>query len=190
MLVPGLSFGLAGGWEMAFGAAAGWFGWQALASRRSRTPAGHRPAQHVQHLLACLAMLYMLLAAGPAASGAAAGHPGTGVAVGLGSGTTTHLPTLALLLALALLGSVINTADRLTALPLTVAGAAARPAPPLDAGAATAAVPPGHAQPGAPARPGPAAAARTPALSPRLAACCDIAMGVTMGYLLVLMISS
>jgi len=179
MLVPGLRFGPAAGWEVVFGAAAGWFGWQAAASRRSRSPAGHRPAQHVQHLLVCLAMLYMLLA------------------VGSGPGATTHLPTLALLLALALIGSVIHTADRLTVLPLVAGGAAARPARPAPAVmAATVTAPPGPARPGPPAgggagATGPAVApARTPALSPRLAACCDIAMGVTMGYLLVLMISS
>jgi Domain of unknown function (DUF5134) len=179
MLVPGLRFGPAGGWEMVFGAAAGWFGWRAW---RGRGPAGHGPAQHVQHLLASLAMLYMLLAVGPAPSGAAA----------TAMGGSTHLRTLALVLALALLGCVINSADRLTALPLAAGTAAARTAPPASAATVTAPPgPAGPARPGTPASPADAAAtARTPALSPRLAACCDIAMGVTMGYLLVLMISS
>jgi hypothetical protein len=133
-------------------------------------------------------MLYMLLAAGPATSGAATGPAGNAIAMG----TTTHLRTLALLLALALLGCVIHTADRLTALPLAAGGAAARPAPATMAAAVTA--PAGPSQPGTPASGGAeataAATARTHALSPRLAACCDIAMGVTMGYLLVLMVSS
>jgi hypothetical protein len=187
MLVPGLRFGPAGGWEIVFAAAAGWFGWRAW---RGRGPAGHRPAQHVQHLLASLAMLYMLLAVGPAAR----------VAAGTGMGGSTQLRTLALVLALALLGCVINSADRLTALPLAAGTAAARTAlpaltavPPARTAAPAAAAPPGPAgpaRPGAPAGPAPAATARTPALSPRLAACCDIAMGVTMGYLLVLMISA
>jgi hypothetical protein len=181
MLVPGLRFGPAAGWEIVFGAAAGWFGWRAWPGRG---PAGHRPAQHVQHLLASLAMLYMLVAAGPAASGAA----------GTAMGHSTHLRTLALLLAIALLGYVINTADRLTALPLAAGAAAARAAPPAMAAAVTAPAAPapaGAARPEATASEAEAATTvRTPALSPRLAACCDIAMGVTMGYLLVLMISA
>jgi hypothetical protein len=196
MLVPGLRFGPAGGWEIVFGAAAGWFGWRAWRGRgpAGHRPAQHRPAQHVQHLLASLAMLYMLLAVGPAASRAA----------GTEMGGSTHLRTLALVLALALLGCVINSADRLTALPLAAGTAPARTAPPAltaappartapPASAATVTAPPapaGPARPGAPASPAEApVTARTPALSPRLAACCDIAMGVTMGYLLVLMVS-
>jgi Domain of unknown function (DUF5134) len=179
MLSPGLRFGPAAGWEIVFGAAAGWFGWRAW---NGRGLAGHRPAQHVQHLLASLAMLYMLLAVGPAASGTA----------GTGMGGSAHLRTLALLLALALMGSVINTADRLTALPLAAGTGPPRPAPPAPpALAAAETARPGPAGPspaGAPASE--AEAARTPALSPRLAACCDIAMGVAMGYLLVLMISA
>jgi hypothetical protein len=186
MLVPGLRFGPAAGWEIVFVAAAGWFGWRAWPGRG---PAGHRPAQHGQHLLASLAMLYMLVAAVPAASGATA----------TGTGSSTHLRTLALALALALLGCVINTADRLTALPLASGAAGARAAPPAvaAAGTAPAAPPPAGAAPAGAARrqataseAEAAATARTPALSPRLAACCDIAMGVTMGYLLVLMISA
>lgn len=185
MLSPALRFGPVGGWDIVFGAAAGWFGWRAW---RGRGLAGHRPAQHVQHLLASLAMLYMLLAAGPAVSSAA----------GATTGGSTHLRTLALLLALALLGCVINSADRLTALPPVAGIAAARPGPPVMAAAVTTPAGPVLAGPvlAAAARPeAPAgevkapASARTLALSPRLAACCDIAMGVTMGYLLVLMIS-
>jgi hypothetical protein len=170
MLVPGLRVGPAAAGEIVFGAAAGWFGWRAWPGRGA---AGHRPAQHGQHLLASLAMLYMLLAAGRATSGAA----------GTAMGSSTHLRTLALALALALLGCVIKTADRLSALPLAAGIPAARAARPAMAAAVTTPAPADGAQAAA-------APARTPALSPRLAACCDIAMGVTMGYLLVLMISA
>ena len=69
------------------------------------------------------------------------------------------LPVLAILCAVGLLASVVLATDRLTVLTPVPAGAQA---------------PRGSA--GAP-------------MSLRLAACCDIAVGVTMGYLLILMIA-
>jgi hypothetical protein len=75
------------------------------------------------------------------------------------SGSGSRFSVLALLLALFMFGYVVRVADRLP-----------RRAP------ATAAAAPGFAAPG------------SAALAPRCAALCKIAMGLTMGYMLVLML--
>jgi hypothetical protein len=76
-----------------------------------------------------------------------------------------------------MLGYVIWTADRLTALPRVAALAAwiTAPSPGSSSGA------------GLPASFAEGEASR-PQMSPRLAACCEIAMGVTMGYMLIQML--
>jgi len=162
----------------------------AIREFRGRPTAGGRPGHHLQHVLACGAMLYMYLAAATVAKAAAGGSAMGGMAAG-----AAHLRTLALVLAFALIGSVVWTADRLSSL-APVAGLAARSVPvPVLAGAGpgggtsilAAGGEGGHGTPGddgqAPAGPG-----RRVPLSPRLAACCEIAMGVTMGYMLILML--
>ena len=138
-------------------------------------------------------MLYML--------GCAAGAPGTAMAgpamAGMpGSpGAAAGLPSLTLGLALALFAGVIWAADRL----LTSPAPAAVPWPAsrqVRAGPAAAAVSrcPASGQARTPAavaggggRPGPGRAAGPP-MSPRLAACCEIVMGVAMSYMLITML--
>jgi hypothetical protein len=209
MLVPRLNPLRYGSWEVVFAAAMGWFGGQIIAAYRGRPahaqlwPDGHRPADarsshwhrashHAPHLLACGAMLYMYLVAGVHRTGtwppamSASGPPAS----------ITHSPGLALPLAVALLSYVIWTTDRLTALPpvAALAGAPRTGTPPSAAGltgrglngadlgltddavSREADGPPGRARPPDRAR---------PPMSPRLAACCEIAMGVTMGYMLI-----
>ena len=135
-------------------------------------------------------MLYMLLAAATVAKAAAGGSAMSGMA-----GGAAHFRTLALVLAFALFGYVVWTADRLSSL-APVAALAARSAPvPVLAGAGpgggasivAAGGGGGHGMPGDDG-PAPAGQARQAPLSPRLAACCEIAMGVTMGYMLILML--
>ena len=112
------------------------------------------------------------------------------------SASTIHSPGLALPLAVALLGYVIWTTDRLTALP-AVAKLASAPSSgaPSSSAARTSAGLTGTGLTGtgltrtgltgrADRRPGPG----HPPMSPRLAACCEIAMGVTMGYMLIQLI--
>ena len=132
----------------------------------------------------CGAMVYMLLAAGAVAAVASGAHPG--MAVG-GPPAAGRFPLLALVLAVFMVGYVMWQADRLPALARAATGrpgasvpwpaslSAPQPAPdwPLR---------PGPATPGRPASPAPRV------LSPRLAACCQIAMAVTMGYMLILML--
>ena len=146
VLVPRLSLVGGSGWAVVFGAAAAWFGWRTVRGYRR----GQRPAHHLPHLLASVAMLYMVLEL-PAAASAAAGP---GMSVGAGPG----FPALALVLALVLIGYAIWTTDRLTSLaPVAATGTQMR----------TVAGPP---------------------MSPRLGACCDIVMGLTMGYMLIVML--
>jgi hypothetical protein len=79
-----------------------------------------------------------------------------------GAGPGTGVPALALVLALGLIGGVIRTTDRLTSLaPVAAAGTRVG----TETGPHT-----------------------LPPMSQRLAACCDIVMGLTMGYMLILML--
>jgi hypothetical protein len=199
MLVPRLRVFWAGGWEVIFGLATVWFAWLALREYRHRAALGQFRPHHFQHVLGCGAMVYMFAAVTKAAPGAAMS--------GMGSGAG-RFPTLALVLALALFGYVIWTADRLPGIAPVSALAALAPAGPAlstaaPAGAALSALA-SPASPTTPTSPAPAgsldggcggsaggASARRfsgPPLSPRLAACCEIAMGVTMGYALILML--
>jgi hypothetical protein len=211
MLVPGLRVLPNGVWAVVFTGWAAWFGGRMLlnwAVSRDGLVAGARPGawQHGQHLLASLAMLYMLLAmrTAPASPAGAAGPMGVS---GSGAG---RFPTLALLLTLGLLAYAIWTTDRLGSM-ATVAALAGDGRPGSEqimgeppgirtagpAGTAAGLSGDGQARDG---RTGLREARVSEAgdgagwggfgvpLSPRLSACCEIAMGVTMGYLLVLML--
>jgi hypothetical protein len=163
-----------GAWALLFGVAAVWFGWQVW--RRAG-------AHHVPHLVMCGAMVYMLLAA-------TAMRPH---AMAMGGGGA-RFPVLALALALAMIACVVWQAERLsthvapgaTAVHVAAGPTAAHVAP----GPTAAHVAPGataaHVAPGATAAH--VAPGATVALSPRLAACCQIAMSLTMGYMLIMMI--
>jgi hypothetical protein len=136
-----------------------WFGWRAVRAYGDRQSGPRAVAHHGQHVLASGAMLYMFLAL-PAAG---AGGVASGAAM---AAAGARIPTFALLLAVGLLGYVIWTTDRLTSLaPATVTAAVGGPGP-VSAG------------PASPA----------PAMSLRLAAGCEIVMGVAMGYMLITML--
>jgi len=196
MLLPRLSPVPATAWEAVFGAAAVWFACQAVRSRlRQHTTASRWQCSHpVPHLVESAAMVYMLAVlpgSWPGWSDQGMAMPGMG---GVRAGVAGSLSALAVILALFMIGYVLWTADQLTAL----ARATARPASGAVQGQAgtpdTAAVPIGatgmqHA-PGAAGAVLPRLIHRPggPALAPRLAACYKIAMGLTMGYMLVLML--
>jgi hypothetical protein len=193
MLVPRLNPFWDSGWEVIFGASVAWFGWQTVRGYRNQVAAGPRwVAHHLQHVVACGAMVYMFLAVAPAK----AGSSGSVMAMG-GSGSATAFPTLALVLTLALVGYVIWNADRFTSLaPVAALRAMTVPvgavvAPALSA--STAAEPSAGgdatqvAQSSTYPDAAPSAQARPP-ISPRLAAGCEIVMGLTMGYMLITML--
>jgi hypothetical protein len=191
MLVAGLRFAPAGLWEAVFAAAAGWFGWRTVRVRRGAPLSQWRCPQPVPHLVECGAMLYMYLAVpvvAVAAKGAAGGTGGM-------SATGSRFSVLALVLALFMFGYVACVGDRLTARPPTLAIAVPAVAVPVvpvasgprESGTLMTATAPESA---AAASSGGCAGARQgrPYLAPRCAAMCKIAMGITMGYVLILML--
>jgi Domain of unknown function (DUF5134) len=195
MLVPRLSPLPGGVWEGVFGVAAAWFAGRAAWARRGSIVGGWRCHHPVPHLVECGAMLYMFLAV----PGPRPGHPGTGMAMpamSASSGTARSLPALALVLALFMLGYVVWAADRLTSMTRADAATTARSTAGDRAGVL---VTSGAARVGSQEARGPrgtpgAAATRQdhpggePVLAPRLAESYKIAMGVAMGYMLILML--
>ncbi|HEX9537447.1 MAG TPA: DUF5134 domain-containing protein [Streptosporangiaceae bacterium] len=157
MLVPRLSPLPGSVWEVVFGSAAVWFGWQAIRTRNGSAPGGWRCPHPVPHLVECIAMLYMLLALpGSRPAGAGAGTPMPGM--GGSPGAAGAFPALAVVLALFMVGYVVWTTDQLASM----------------ARARTAVTAAWHQHAGA-----------SLMLAPRLAACYKIAMGITMGYMLI-----
>jgi hypothetical protein len=139
-------------------------------------------------------MVYMILPVGswPSGRGPRMTMPG------MSQGTTVGNPALTLLLALFMLGYVLWAIDRLAVPSRAPAVATPRPAAATPHAAAATRWPVAAltvpAATGILARPapGPTADPRRPprrtALAPRLAACYKIAMAITMGYMLILML--
>ncbi len=196
MLAPRLSPLPASAWEPVFGIAAAWFACQAIRTRRGAARAGWRCPHPLPHLVECVAMLYMLVAVpGSRPGGQAAGMPMAGMAGS--AGIAGDFPALAVVLALFMVGYVVWAADQLTS--FARAGTTATPrstsrdpaGAPGTSGTLSSARTPDTAQ--APGTPGTAGTPRLdlagrPVLAPRLATCAKIAMGITMGYMLVLML--
>jgi Domain of unknown function (DUF5134) len=182
MLVPWLHLAPDSVWAAVFGVGAAWFGWHALRSRGPVRPGVSRCRYPVPHLVECAAMIYMLLPVqqhGPGGPGMA--MPGMSAAAGSQQG----FPALAVILALFMLGYVVWTTDRLTsraAQPNTVTtgmGSTGEQKVPVTTAVGTSI---------SAAISVPDDRAGKPALAPRLAACTKIAMGLTMGCMLILMI--
>jgi uncharacterized protein DUF5134 len=190
MLLPGLSPLPGTVWEAVFGAAAAWFAYRAVRSRLRQDAAASRwrCSHPVPHLVESAAMVYMpgvLPDSWP-------GWPGRAMTMaGVGGGRPAaggSLLALAVILALFMIGYVLWTADQLTAPRRATAVAASGAARgqcriPVTASAegtrdaAADAAPPGRGH-----------RAGGPVLAPRLAACYKIAMGISMGYMLILML--
>ena len=159
MLVPQLSPLPGSAWEAVFAGAAAWFGWQAARVRHGRAAGSWQCPYPVPHLVECGAMLYMLLAL----PGFQPRGPGTGMpmpGMSASAGAAGSFPALAVVLALFMIGYVVWTADQLSSMATAKAG--------ITAGR-------GHL-------------AARPMLAPRLAACHKIAMGIAMGYMLIVML--
>jgi hypothetical protein len=202
MLEAGLRFGPAGIWEAVFAGAGAWFAWQVVRVRRGAPLTAWRCPQPLPHLVECGAMLYMFLAlpAAVAVRSAAGGMGGMSAPA-----TESRFSPLALVLALFMFGWVVSVGDRLTLrAPALAARVVAVPVPasavrvasaapavgPQDSGPLMTAVGPEHA--GTVMEPPQAGCGGTspgrPFLAPRCAAMCKIAMGITMGYMLILML--
>ena len=188
MLVPSLSLLPAMTWMVVFGAGTAWFGACALRSR-NQSRFSWQCRYPVPHLIECIAMLYMLLAVRGAQQETGMAMPGMSTS----PGAPTVFPALALVLALFMLGYVMWTTDQLASLARASARAPGLARPPQPR--ALAAVPAGGRTDGTAGRRDPAGSldqdpppARQVLLAPRLAACGKIAMGIAMGYMLILML--
>ncbi len=176
-------------WEAVFTGAAGWFAWQAIRTRGGHPPGRWQSHHPVPHLIESAAMLYMLHVV-PSSSLADQSPAGTTMPGMSGSpGAAGEFPALAVVLALFMVSYVVWAADQLTSLvrartaqnaaapPRTFATVAASGTRDYEAAAGTRGAAATWHQPGA-----------IPMLAPRLAACYKITMGITMGYMLILML--
>src|SRR5438034_1473825 len=154
-------------WEVVFAAAAVWFGYRMLQRRRGAQPSPWRSSHPLPHLVECAAMVFMFLILPSAAAGAATSMSMTMTA------TESRFSFLTLPLALYLFGYVVWLGDRVTLHAPTLALAGA----PASAGSG-----PGYGN----GSPSPESARAY--LAPRCAAICKITMGITMGYMLILML--
>jgi Domain of unknown function (DUF5134) len=173
MLAPGLSFAPRPLWQAVFAAAGAWFGWQFFRTRRGRAAGPWRCPHPLPHLIECAAMVFMFALPAAAATTATATAPvgmgGMGTAL---TGAAARFSPLTLLLAVFMVGYVMWLGNNLSALaPATASGTTTT--------VTTGTVTTGTVTTGT---------ARTGYLAPRCAACCKIAMGVTMGYLLIMML--
>jgi hypothetical protein len=159
MLVSGLRTLPSAMWEVVFAAGAAWFGYRMLQARRGARPSPWRSSHPLPHLVECAAMVFMFLILPAAAAGTARG----GMTM---TAAESRFSFLTLPLAVFLFGYVVWLGDRV-----------ALHAPALAAG---------DTRP--PIGSGPGLAAPRSYLAPRCAAICKITMGITMGYMLILML--
>jgi Domain of unknown function (DUF5134) len=190
MLVPRFNVIPGSAWVAVFGIGAAWFGWHALRATGLGISGGSPCRFPVPHLIECVAMLYMLLAVnGPRAVRGGTSMPMAGMSASAGP---AGFPAVAAVLALFMLGYIVWTTDRLTALARAKATVADRGADrdrllPLPAAALAAT--PAHTAGGTvdtPAAVGDSAG--RPLLAPKLAAAGKLVMGIAMGYMLILML--
>jgi Domain of unknown function (DUF5134) len=190
MLLPGLSPVPGTVWEAVFGAAAAWFAYRAVRSRLRQDAAASRwrSSHPVPHLVESAAMLYML-AALPGSWPGWPGQPMTMAGMAGGRPAAGGSPlALAVILALFIIGYVLWTADQLTAPRRATAVTAPGAAPGQRSTPVTASAEGTRDAAADAAPPGQGHRAGGPALAPRLAACYKIAMGISMGYMLILML--
>jgi uncharacterized protein DUF5134 len=173
MLVSGLRTLPSAIWEVVFAVAAVWFGYRMVQGRRGAPSSPWRSSHPLPHLVECAAMVFMFLIL-PAAAGAAT----SGMSMTM-TATESRFSFLTLPLAVYLFGYVVWLGDRVTL---------HAPAPALAPATASAVA---NAGPG----PGPGYGSGSPSaeparpyLAPRCAAICKITMGITMGYMLILML--
>jgi Domain of unknown function (DUF5134) len=213
MLVTGLRTLPNVGWELVFAVMTAWFAWCLGRESRGRGAGALVRGHHAPHLVHSAAMLYMFAALTGPASGGGPAMPGmTGGPAG--GAQTLHAPTLALVFVLLLIAYTVRDLDRQACadgyfhvvgrrftpaepalatagaagpasagLPAGTGGAVATATQPRAARAVSTAAVPGT-EPAEPAEP----VAERLLLSPAAVKGCRVAMGVTMAFMLVIMI--
>jgi len=198
-------------WEVIFAVMTAWFAWCLWRETRGHGVAAVASGHHAPHLVHSAAMLYMFAAlAGPASGG---GSGMVGMAAGWSGGMQTlHAPTLALIFALLLIAYTVRDLDRKAgadgyfhvvgrpftpagpALATAAAGGTVRGAPAVGGDSAVATMVPPDTAPAEvpPGDPATGQVTASPAerllLSPAVVKGCRVAMGVTMAFMLVIMI--
>ena len=160
MLVSGLRTLPSAIWEVVFAAAAVWFGYRMLQARRGAQSSPWRSSHPLPHLVECAAMVFMFLILPATAAGG-------GMAM---TAAESRFSFLTLPLAVYLFGYVVWLGDRVT----------------LHVPALAIAAPAGDTRPAIGS--GSGFVATQSYLAPRCAAMCKITMGITMGYMLILML--
>jgi hypothetical protein len=181
LLVSGLSILPDAAWEAAFAVTTTWFAWRLWRESRGRAAAIVR-GHYAPPLVHSAAMLYVFAAL------AAPSAPGTGGMSGMGGWSssglpTLHAPTLALVFVLLLIAFTVHDLDR-RAGPDGYFQAGGRPLTPAGSPLAAAAAGRGPGTESA-LRAGPAARLL---LSPATVKGCQVATGVTVAFILVIMI--
>jgi hypothetical protein len=181
MLVAHLRVLPTGLWEVVFAMGAAWFGGRVLRARRGALSSPWRCLHPAPHLVECSAMVYMFLVLPPSL----AGHGATAGMAGMSTtADESRFSFLALVMALFMFAYVVRVADRLTTRAPALAARPAGQDPLAAAGSPFGSAPSPSPDASAPVGSRPA----RPYLAPRCAALCKIAMGITMGYMLITML--
>jgi Domain of unknown function (DUF5134) len=188
ILLPGLRVLPNAAWAVAFAVITAWFAWCLWRENRGRPAAAAARGKYAPHLVHSAAMVYLFAAlAGPSLAGSATPMPSMpgmpGMAGGTPGGTPTlHAPTLALILALLLIAFTVRDLDQRAS---AAGDSRATGRPPAPTGPApTGPAPTGSAPTGSAL----AAAAARLLLSPAAVKGCQVATGVTVAFILVIMI--
>jgi hypothetical protein len=181
ILVPGLSTLPNAVWEVVFAVMTAWFAWCLWRESRGRGATAVAHGHYVPHLVQSAAMLYVFAALpGLSVEGSGVSVSGTGGMSGMGGGSsggtpTLHASTLALIFALLLIAFTVHDLDRPAGVDGYFRVVGRRSVPAESAPAAAAA--------------GPAAfTAERLLLSPAVAKGCQVAIGVTMAFILIVII--
>jgi len=171
VLVPSLSILPNVVWEVAFAVMTAWFAWCLWRESRGHGAAAVARGHHAPHLVNSAAMLYLFAAlVAPSAEGSSTSMSGMGWTSGTAGGSL-HASTLALIFALLLLAFTVRDLDRRAGVDgyFHVEG---RPLVPAGSGPAPAA----------------AGAAERLLLSPTVVKGCRVATGVTIAFILIIMV--
>jgi hypothetical protein len=181
ILVPGLSTLPNAVWEVVFAVMTAWFAWCLWRESRGRGAGAVAHAHYVPHLVQSAAMLYVFAALpGLSVEGSGVSVSGTGGMSGMGGGSsggtpTLHASTLALIFALLLIAFTVHDLDRPAGVGDYFRVVGRRSVPAGSAPAAAAAGPTGFT-------------AERLLLSPAVAKGCQVAIGVTMAFILIVII--
>jgi hypothetical protein len=181
ILVPGLSILPNAVWEVVFAVMTAWFAWCLWRESRGRGAAAVARGHYAPHLVHSAAMLYLFAALpGPSVGGPGLSVSGTGGMSGMAGGSSGGMPTLsasalALIFALLLIAFTVHDLDRPAGVDGYFRVAGRRYVPGGSALAAAAAGPVAYS-------------AERLLLSPAVVKGCQVTIGVTMVFVLIIMI--